>query len=109
MVATPLPAVLAVQFLAAATSWPALRWTGWTRAAWFVALAAITMVLPLTIDADHRVSRLVAALWASWMTSKLLDLHSGVRPDERLGVGQFLLYLVLDRAPASAAAPAVAR
>ena len=94
MSAPPLPVVLAVQFLAAAASWPALRWTGRKRAAWFVALAAIGMVLPLAINADHRVSRLVAALWASWMTSKLLDLHSGVRPDERLGGGEFLLYLV---------------
>ena len=89
-----LPAVLAVQFLLAVASWPALRWTGWRRVAWFAALAACGMAAPLAIDAEHRLLRLLAALWASWMTSKLLDLCCGVRPDERIGVTEFLLYLV---------------
>src|SRR5688572_32995813 len=81
-----LPAILAVQFLVALAYYPATRWTGWTRRAMFVVCLVIVMVAPAMIDVEHRAARLVAALWAAWMVSKLLDACYGVRPDEPMGV-----------------------
>src|SRR5687767_296635 len=94
MIQPALPAILAVQFVATLATYPAIRWTGWGRRAAFAAAMAVVMLAPAAIDAEHRVARLVAALWAAWMSPKLLDLACGTRPDERMGVAEFVLYVV---------------
>src|SRR5687768_11432566 len=89
-----LPAILAVQFLVALAYYPATRWTGWSRRAMFVVCLVIVMIAPAMIDVEHRAARLVAALWAAWMVSKLLDACYGVRPDEPMGVVEWFLYFI---------------
>ena len=72
-----LPAAIALAF------YPAVRWTGAARNIAFWTSLVVMMVAPFVIDPAERQWRFAAALGVGWMSSKLLDLHFGVRPDER--------------------------
>src|SRR5688500_9537587 len=85
---------LAAQFLAALALYPAMLWTGGQRRAAFTVSVVIVMIAPAIIDGGHRWARLVAALWASWLVSKLLDLFAGVRPSERMSLTDWFMYII---------------
>src|SRR5688500_17536814 len=87
-------ATLAAQFLAALAFYPAMLWTGRKRRAAFTSTVVIVMLAPAVIDGEHRWARLVAALWASWLVSKLLDLFAGVKPNERMSLTEWFVYVI---------------
>jgi hypothetical protein len=82
-----LPAGLALAF------YPAMRWTGAARGIAFWASFIVMMAAPLTIDPAEPHWRFAAALAVGWMSSKLLDLHFGVRPQERPGFIEYAVYV----------------
>jgi hypothetical protein len=51
------------------------------------------MVAPFAIDPVERQWRLAAALAVGWMSSKLLDMHFGVRPEERPGFIEYAVFV----------------
>ena len=82
-----LPAAIALAF------YPAVRWTGVARGIAFWPSFVLMMLVPLAIDPAERQWRLWAALAVGWMSSKLLDMHFGVRSNERPGFIEYAVFV----------------